>query len=62
MLIVTGKKLRKMGEPKKAVTQFEIAKKVIDAFEDDFVETRWFKSTVYEMKELREEISRMLQE
>ena len=62
MLIVTGKRLREMGEEQKAKTQFKIAKKVIDAFEDDFTETRWFKSTVYDMKELREEISRMLHE
>lgn len=60
MLIVTGKRLREIGEEQKAKTQFKIAKKVIDAFEDDFTETRWFKSTIYDLKEQREMIERLL--
>ena len=60
MLIITGKMLREMGEEQKAKTQFRIAKKVIDAFEDDFTETRWFKSTVYDSKERREMIEMLL--
>lgn len=48
MLMVAGKHLKEKGETEKAISQFKIAQKVIDAFADDFVETKWFKATVYE--------------
>ncbi len=48
MLIIAGKRLRENGETEKARSQFRIAKKIIDAFADDFVEEKWFTSTVYE--------------
>ena len=61
MLIVTGKRLREMGEREKANTQLVIAQRIIDAFEDDFVEEKWFTRTVYEyMDEQREEIKSLL--
>ena len=62
MLIVTGKRLREMGEEQKAKTQFKIAKKVIDAFKDDFIETQCFKSTIYESNELRSVIIQLINE
>ena len=63
MLIVAGKHLRKIGEEDKAVSQFKIAQKVMDAFQEDFVETKWFDSTVYEYtREQREEIETLLAE
>jgi hypothetical protein len=40
MLIITGKHLRDIGEEEKAVSQFRIALKVIEAFEEDFLETK----------------------
>ena len=52
----------KWEKNKKQKRSSKLPKKVIDAFEDDFTETRWFKSTVYDSKEQREEISRMLHE
>lgn len=61
MLIIAGKHLKENGETKKAVSQFKIALKVIDAFKDDFVETKYFKSTIYEYtQEQRKEIERLL--
>lgn len=39
MLIITGKHLRDIGEEEKAVLQFRIALKVIEAFEEDLLET-----------------------
>ncbi len=48
MLIVIGKHLKENGETEKANTQLKIARKIIDAFEDDFLETKYFKSTIYE--------------
>ncbi len=63
MLIITGKYLLEQGEGEKAATQFHIAQKVIDAFEEDFVETKWFKATVYEYTcEQRKEIEQLLNE
>ncbi|MBQ7934772.1 MAG: helix-turn-helix transcriptional regulator [Clostridia bacterium] len=63
MLIIVGKRLRENGEPEKAVSQFRIAQKVIEAFEEDFVETKWFKATVYEYtEEQRKEIEQLLRE
>lgn len=48
MLIIIGKHLIKNGEVEKANCQFEIAKKIIDAFQNDFVETKYFKSNIYD--------------
>ena len=63
MLIVAGKHLQENGEAEKARTQFRIAQKVMDAFEDDFLESKWFESTVYECtKQQREEVEKLLAE
>jgi hypothetical protein len=63
MLIVTGKRLKENGELEKANSQFRIALKVMDAFAEDFVETKWFKATVYEYtNEQRKEIESLLAE
>lgn len=63
MLIIAGKRLMERGEKEKALSQFEIARKVIDAFEEDFLETKWFQETVYEYAaEQREEIEQLLGE
>jgi len=63
MLIVTGKYLKEQGEHEKAISQFKIAQKVMDAFKDDFVETKWFHATVYEYTpEQRKEIEKLLGE
>ncbi|MBP3572512.1 MAG: helix-turn-helix transcriptional regulator [Clostridia bacterium] len=61
MLIITGKHLLAQGEREKALSQLRIAQKVMDAFAEDFVETKWFKATVYEYTgEQRQEIERLL--
>ena len=63
MLIVVGKCLKENGEHEKANSQFRIALKVMDAFEEDFIENKWFKSTVYEYTtEQRKEIEQLLSE
>lgn len=63
MLTVAGKRLQEKGEAEKAVSQFKIAQKVIDAFAEDFLEDRWFTSTVYDgMRPQREEIEKLLAE
>ena len=63
MLIVTGKCLKEKGENEKASAQFKIALKVMDVFKDDFVEEKWFHSTVYEYtSKQREEIEQLLEE
>ena len=63
MLLVAGKYLKEHGETEKANIQFQIARKVIDAFSDDFVEDRWFRTTVYEdTKTQREELEQLLSE
>ncbi len=63
MLIIVGKRLKENGETEKAVSQFRIAQKVIEAFEGDFIETKWFKATVYEYaEEQRKEIERLLRD
>lgn len=63
MLIVAGKRLRENGENEKADSQFRIALKVIDAFKEDFIESKWFKATLYEYtKEQRKEIEALLAE
>lgn len=61
MLLIAGKYLAEQGEPEKAASQFRIAQKVIDAFADDFLEAKWFRSTLYDRTEgQREEIKRLL--
>ena len=63
MLLLTGKLLLAQGERDKAMTQFRIARRVIDAFAEDFVESQWFKATVYEYTdEQRKEIDQLLSE
>ena len=63
MLIVVGKRLKEIGEIEKANSQFRIALKVMDAFEEDFVESKWFKATVYEYtNDQRKEIETLLAE
>ena len=61
MLIIAGKHLMAQGEREKALSQLRIAQKIMDAFAEDFVETKWFKATVYEYTgEQRQEIDRIL--
>lgn len=61
MLIITGKHLLAQGEREKALSQLRIAQRIMDAFAEDFVETKWFKATVYEYtREQRQEIDRLL--
>lgn len=61
MLIVTGKRLMEKGESERALSQFRIAQKVIDAFAEDFLETKWFSKTIYESSsEQRKEIEELL--
>ncbi len=63
MLIVAGKHLKETGEAEKAISQFRIAQKIMDAFAEDFVETKWFKSTIYDYTiEQRNEIEQLLRE
>ena len=63
MLIITGKRLKENGEIEKANSQFKIAKKVIAAFEDDFLETKWFSFTIFEsVKNQRNHINELLKE
>ena len=62
MLIITGRYLLMQGEREKGLSQLRIAKAVSEAFAEDFVETKWFKSTVYEYTAAqREEINSLLQ-
>ena len=61
MLIIIGKRLRENGEYEKANSQLRIALKIMDAFEEDFVESKWFKATVYEYTgKQRKEIEKLL--
>ncbi len=63
MLIITGKRLKEKGETEKAMSQFRIAKKVMDAFEEDFLETRFFNSTIFDYTiEQRKEVEQQLGE
>lgn len=63
MLIIAGKYLKKLGENEKAISQFRIAKKIMDAFSEDFVENKWFNSTVYECtSDTRCEVEKLLNE
>ncbi len=61
MLIIIGKRLRENGEYEKANSQLRIALKIMDAFKEDFVESKWFKATVYDYTgEQRKEIEKLL--
>ena len=61
MLIIVGKHLRASGEEEKAVSQFKIALKIMEAFEEDFLEIKWFKSRVCEYtKEQQDEVKQLL--
>ena len=61
MLIVAGKHLKERGETEKAISQFTIAQKVMDAFAEDFIEDKWFQSTIYEYtREQRSEVEKLL--
>ena len=40
--------MNKDGEIEKANLQLKIAVGIINTFKDDFLETRYFKSTIYE--------------
>jgi len=63
MLIITGKYLKENGEKEKADAQFRIALKIIEAFEEDFLETKWFVATVPEyMSKQRNEMIELLNE
>jgi len=63
MLIIAGKRLKEKGDTEKANSQFRIARKVMDAFAEDFVEEKWFKATVYEYtNEQRREVEMLLGE
>ena len=63
MLFEKALKLMKQGEKEKALSQFRIAQKVMDAFEEDFLETKWFRSTIYEYtSEQRKEVEQLLHE
>ena len=63
MLIIAGKRLKESGETDKARSQFRIAQKVMDAFAEDFVEDKWFDTTVYEnTSEQRKEVEALLAE
>jgi len=63
MLIIIGKHLKEEGENEKAISQFRIAQKVMDAFKDDFIEEKWFRETVYGYtEEQRKEIEMLIGE
>ena len=61
MLLIAGKYLKEKGEHEKAVSQFKVAKGIIDAFAEDFLESEWFHTTICEAaREKREEIEELL--
>ncbi len=63
MLIIAGRRLKENGEIEKANAQFRIAQRVMDAFAEDFLETKWFKATVYVYtSDQRKEIEQLLSE
>ena len=63
MLVIIGKHLKEKGEEQKAAIQLKIAKNIIAAFADDYLEDTLFRETVCEyMKEEAEEIDRLLAE
>ena len=48
MLIIIAKYLKKQGDNENADLQLKIAESIIEAFKYDFIEDKWFNSTVYE--------------
>lgn len=63
MLMIAGKYLKAQGEAEKGDSQFRIAQKIIDAFADDFLESKCFKQTIYNRFERqRKELERLLNE
>ncbi len=63
MLIVIAKRLDENGEKEKAALQLNIAKRIIEAFKDDYIDDKWFKSTIYEYtSKQREEIEKLLEQ
>ena len=63
MLIIIGKYLKEKGEFQKAKSQFIIAQKIIEAFSFDFIETKYFKTGIYEsMREKQKELEQLLGE
>ncbi len=60
MLIICGERLKENGENEKAIAQFEIAKRILEAFEADFVEDKYFKGTIYDNQSLKNEINKLL--
>lgn len=63
MLIIAGKRLLERGEKEKADSQFRIARKIADAFKEDFVEKMLFDDTIYEYtSEQRKELDTLLAE
>lgn len=63
MLIIAGKRLKEDGETEKAISQFKIAEKVMDAFEEDFCENKWFNATLKEETgDQRREVDKLLKE
>jgi len=63
MLMIAGKRLKEKGETEKAISQFKIAQKIREAFADDFLESKWFQSTIYEStEEQQSEIEKWLSE
>ncbi len=60
MLIICGKHLKDSGE-KKSDRTVPHCRKVMDAFKEDFVESRWFDSTVYDYTDgRREELAELI--
>lgn len=54
---------RTRGDTKKANLQMFIAKKVIDAFSDDYLEDKLFHATIYDyLQNKQKEIENMLNE
>ena len=61
MLIIAGKYLKGNGETEKALSQFRIAKNVMDAFKEDFCEPKWFTATFNEETgDQRREVEKLL--
>ncbi len=61
MLIIIGRHLKENGKIEKANSQFIIAQRVIEAFSDDFLETKYFKSRIFDtMEKQRKEIEKLI--
>ena len=63
MLLIAGKYLKSQGETEKAKSQFKIANNIMNAFSDDFLESKWFNATLFEpTSEQRFEVEKLLNE